>query len=100
MYLGSPLCFAAMQRWPFVRKWGTAIGVVILVISLLSSSWASQVWHLILTQGILYAIGGTFLYSPVILYVDEWFVRRKGLAYGVMWVSLSPFHRRMQTVIS
>lgn len=89
MYLGSPLCFAAMQRWSRVRKWGTTIGVVILIASLLS--WASQMWHLILTQRALYGTGGTFLYSPIILHVDERFVRRKGLAYGVMCVSYISF---------
>lgn len=25
-------------------------------------------------------------YAPTILFVDEWFVRRKGFAFGVMWV--------------
>ena len=87
MYLGSPVCFAAMQRWPFIRTWGTIMGVSLLVISLIASSWATQVWHLVLTHGILYAVGGTLLYSPVIQFVDEWFIRRKGLAFGVMWVS-------------
>lgn len=94
MYFGSPLCFVAMQRWPLVRKWGTSAGVVVLVVALLSSSWATQVWHLVLTQGVLYAIGGALLYSPVILFVDEWFIRRKGLAYGVMWVSIPSLSRR------
>ncbi|PGH11886.1 hypothetical protein AJ80_06951 [Polytolypa hystricis UAMH7299] len=85
MYLGSPVCFAAMQRWPLLRRWSTTAGLVILVVSLIATSFATAVWHLIFTQGVLYAIGGSLLYSPVILFVDEWFVRRKGLAFGVMW---------------
>jgi hypothetical protein len=87
MYLSGPFCFAMMHRWLFVRKWSAAIGTVIMVISLIASSWATQVWHLVMTQGVLYAIGGSFLYFRVILSVDDWFIRRKGLAYGVMWVS-------------
>jgi MFS family permease len=43
------------------------------------------VTHLIATQGVLYALGGSIAYSPCIVYLDEWFTRRKGLAYGVMW---------------
>lgn len=39
------------------------------------------------TQGVIAAIGGGLLYSPVTLYMDEWWVRRKGLAYGVMLAS-------------
>lgn len=49
------------------------------------SSLSNTVTHLILTQGIFYAIGGTLAYSPAIQFMDEWFVKRKGLAFGVMW---------------
>lgn len=55
-----------------------------MILALVASSFSRRVWHFILTQGVLYAIGGRFLYSPAILYLDEWFVRRKGFAYGVM----------------
>lgn len=87
MYLGSPLCFAALQLWPFLRRMCTAIGLAILIVALVASSFSTSVWHLILTQGCLYGVGGTLLYAPVIIFVDEWFIRRKGLAFGVMWVS-------------
>lgn len=33
----------------------------------------------------MYAVGGSIAYSPVMLYIGEWFVARKGLAYGLMW---------------
>lgn len=92
MYLGSPLCFAALQIWPMMRRISSYIGLVILIISLVASSFSTTVWQLILTQGCLYGIGGILLYSPVIVFVDEWFIRRKGLAYGVMWVSAFPKH--------
>ena len=41
--------------------------------------------HLILTQGVLYGLGGTLLYNPAILFLQEWFSRRRGLAFGIMW---------------
>lgn len=87
MYLGSPVCFAFMQKWPFWRTWSLFIGLSILVAALIASSFAKDVRQLVVTQGALYAVGGTFAYSPAIIFIDEWFVRRKGLAYGVMWVS-------------
>ena len=87
MYLGSPLGFMAMRRWPIVLRWGMRAGLVILVVSMIASSFATKVWQLVLTQGALYAIGASLMYYPIIIYVDEWFVRRKGLAFGVMWVS-------------
>ncbi|GME37341.1 MFS transporter [Neofusicoccum parvum] len=60
-------------------------GLFILSGSLALSSFSTHVWHLILTQGVLYAIGGSILYHPILIYIDEWFVRRKGLAFGIMW---------------
>ncbi len=60
-------------------------GLALTVASLLGASFANTVPQLIGTQGVLYAIGGVLFYSPVIVYMDEWFITRKGLAYGVMW---------------
>lgn len=34
---------------------------------------------------VLFGIGGCFAYCPCTLYIDEWFVRRKGFAYGIVW---------------
>lgn len=85
MYLGAPLCFLAFQRWPRLGRRGPFFGLPIIVLGILLSSYASQIWHLVLTQGILYAIGGNLLYYPIFNYIDEWFVRRKGFAFGVMW---------------
>jgi MFS family permease len=56
-----------------------------MCIALALSSFSQNTTHLILTQGILYAIGGSISYCPCLLYLDQWFARRKGLAYGVMW---------------
>ncbi|EAS28118.2 MFS monocarboxylate transporter [Coccidioides immitis RS] len=85
MYLGSPICFMAMQKWPFWRTWSIRIGFIIIIAALVTSSFATDVWQLVFTQGALYAVGGTLAYGPAIVFVDEWFVRQKGLAYGVMW---------------
>lgn len=46
-------------------------------------------WHLILTQGVLCAIGNGLVFSPTTLYLDQWFIQRKGLAYGIMWAAKS-----------
>ena len=85
MYLGAPFTFAALQRWPKYRLAYLPIGLFIMVTSLIGSSFASTVQHLILTQGVMYAIGGNLLYTPTIVFLDEWFVHRKGFAYGIMW---------------
>ena len=79
MYLGSPFMFAALQQFPNHKRSASVVGLAIIAIALVASSFSTTVTHLILTQGILYAIGGTMLYTPTILFLEEWFVKRRGL---------------------
>lgn len=85
MYLGMPFVMAILRLYPRVARWSPLAGLVIMCVSLAASSFSTSTWHLILTQGVMYAIGGSFGYNPCLLYMSEWFVRRRGLAYGVMW---------------
>ena len=85
MYLGAPFTFAFLQRFPSQRRHCSIIGLFVITLALIVSSFSTKVWHLILTQGVLYALGGTMLYTPAIVFLDEWFVMRKGFAFGVMW---------------
>ena len=85
MYLGAPLAAWVIARWPFMRKymlWGGYIGTMA---SLIAASFARSTAALLATQGVLYAIGGLALYFPAISLLDEWFVSKKSLAFGVMW---------------
>jgi hypothetical protein len=82
MYLDAPLVFGFLKRWPKLRRLSVVVGLLIMCIATISASFCHSVGQLILTQGILYAIGGSLAYSPTILFVDEWFIRRKGLAIG------------------
>ena len=100
MYLGSPVTFVALMRWPKLRRLCTVVGFLVLVLALLLSSFAQEVWQLVLLQGVLYGVGGAMAYCPCILFMDDWFVQRKGLAFGIMWVSrLGPdgLHRPVVT---
>lgn len=85
MYLDSPIVFRILRRWPHFQRWSTAGGVLLMCLALVLSSFSTKTVHLIVTQGVLYAIGGSFAYCPCILLMDEWFVKKIGLAYGIMW---------------
>src|ERR1700761_6433881 len=85
MYLSSPFVFAALKKWPKFRRPSVIVGLFIMCIALAGSSFSQSIAHLILSQGILYAIGGSLAYCPTIIFVDEWFIKKKGFAYGVMW---------------
>lgn len=85
MYLDLPLIIALLRLYPRQARWSPAVGIVLMCASLALSSLSQTTAHLIVTQGIFYAIGGSIAYCPCILYMDEWFIQRKGLAYGIMW---------------
>jgi len=82
--MGVPLS-PAFKRWPRlanITKWA---GIPIMAISLIAASFANEIKVLTITQGALYAVGGSIVYYPTLIFLDEWFIRRKGMAYGVMW---------------
>ncbi|KAK1720287.1 hypothetical protein CaCOL14_009428 [Colletotrichum acutatum] len=89
MYLISPFTFTILSRWPRLRRWFGPLGLVLTAVGFLLSSFATTVWQLIAAQGVICALGCGFLFTPTTLYLDEWFIKRKGLAYGVMWAGKS-----------
>lgn len=60
-------------------------GLVISFVSLFVSSFVSSIRGLIVLQGIGFGLGGGMLYTPVIVLLNEWFVRRRGLAGGIIF---------------
>lgn len=89
LYLLSPVTFTLLTRYPRLQMWCAPTGLVITVIGSLLSSFAEKVWQLIATQGVICAIGNALLFSLPSLYLDQWFIRRKGLALGIMWAAKS-----------
>lgn len=85
MYIGSPFVYAVCRLYPRQARWFTLAGLIIASLGLAMSSFCNSVPQLIGTQGILFGVGGCIAYCPCTLYIDEWFVRRKGLAYGIVW---------------
>ena len=50
----------------------------------LLAGWSTHTWHLLLTQGLLYGVGSSMLYFPLISVAPEYFDRRRGAAMGVI----------------
>ncbi|CAG8123034.1 unnamed protein product [Penicillium nalgiovense] len=84
-YLSCPLVIAAMILLPQWGRWFSSFGLIIMCLSLALGSFSSNITHLVLSQGVGFGIGGCIAYSPSILYMDEWFVHRRGLAFGITW---------------
>jgi MFS family permease len=85
LYLGTPFVVILCRWFPRQARWFTLAGLFIASLALAMSSFCTTVPALIITQGMLFGIGGCFAYCPSTLYIDEWFVHRKGLAYGITW---------------
>lgn len=70
-----------------VRTYGTHIimltGVVIQCAGYISASFASRIWQLHISQGVLIGCGIGFLYIPALPVLSQWFIRRRSLANGI-----------------
>lgn len=58
-------------------------GVVLETGALVASSFATKFWHLLLSQGLLFGWGSSFLYIGSIGIIPQWFTRRRGVANGI-----------------
>jgi multidrug transporter EmrE-like cation transporter len=88
IYISAPIVFGLLLSYPHLKRWACPSGLIIMCLSISLSSFSRTTTDLILSQGVGYAVGAGLAYAPTILFLDEWFVRRKGFAYGIMWVSI------------
>lgn len=89
MYMAGLILFPAYKTWPNLADRSKWVGLPLMAAALIGASFANNVNHLLLTQGVLFALGGSIVYYPCLVFVDDWFIERKGLAFGIMWVSQS-----------
>ncbi|KAI8581021.1 hypothetical protein K450DRAFT_234252 [Umbelopsis ramanniana AG] len=72
---------------PVVQRIGfrpaMAIGTILAPLGLVLASFATQLWHVYLTQGLLFGIGGAFVFAPSISLPPQWFVKYRSLATGI-----------------
>ncbi|KAJ7367326.1 major facilitator superfamily domain-containing protein [Mycena albidolilacea] len=72
-------------RYPQHRRKSMWVGAVLSCGALFGASYATEIFQLVLLQGVLYAVGGSLLYQPCISYMSEWFVARRGMANGILF---------------
>ncbi|KAE8155021.1 MFS general substrate transporter [Aspergillus avenaceus] len=89
--IGGLSISASLIIGPLVSKTyksiGTSItlllGTVILFASLFSASYATEIWHLYLSQGLCFGIGLGFLYLTAMSVLPQWFSTRRSFAMGL-----------------
>ncbi|KAA1476049.1 MFS general substrate transporter [Dentipellis sp. KUC8613] len=86
IYLTGPVIYPLLARYPQHRRASAWIGAVMCFVSLLGASYVTKITSLVALQGVIYGIGGSMLYAPCISFLSEWFVVRRGLATGIIFM--------------
>ncbi|TLD12692.1 uncharacterized protein PgNI_03137 [Pyricularia grisea] len=70
-----------------VREIGTRntllLGTAIVTIAFIGASFTTQMWQLVLSQGIAFGLGMGFIFVASVGVVPQWFVKRRSLANGL-----------------
>ena len=86
-YLGAPLAAASTKRFPKYQRQQIWLGWPLCILGLLLGSYTNSVGGLIATQGVMYGVGFVTLTYPIISMVNEWWIARKGMAFGLLSAS-------------
>ncbi|KAF2162907.1 hypothetical protein M409DRAFT_68867 [Zasmidium cellare ATCC 36951] len=79
--LVSPL--VAMTNEKLGTRVSLLFGTVLVSVSMLASSFATEIWHLFLSQGACFGYGMGFLYITASAVLPQWFSQRRSLAVGL-----------------
>ncbi|KAK3846243.1 MAG: major facilitator superfamily domain-containing protein [Linnemannia gamsii] len=68
-------------------RWGYRVtsiaGTCIMTAALVLASFSTKLWHLYLSQGLLFGIGASLVYFPSVAAPTHWFEKKRGLAMGI-----------------
>ncbi|CDS12707.1 hypothetical protein LRAMOSA04893 [Lichtheimia ramosa] len=60
------------------------LGTLLIAIGLFMAGFATEIFHLYLTQGLSYGIGMCFMYITIMGIAPQYFSRKRGLALGII----------------
>ncbi|RAL65324.1 hypothetical protein DID88_000892 [Monilinia fructigena] len=83
-YLGAPLSASLTKRFPRYQTHQIWLGLPICILGLVAGSFCNSVQGLIWTQGVMYGCGFVILTYPIISMINEWWIVRKGMAFGLI----------------
>ncbi|KAI9298764.1 MFS general substrate transporter, partial [Neoconidiobolus thromboides FSU 785] len=58
-------------------------GAALITLSYLLASFSTEIWHLVITQGFIFGLGGGLVYVPANTIITHWFDKHRGLATGI-----------------
>jgi hypothetical protein len=84
-YVSAILITPIYTRYPRSQKPIMHTGCILSAAGILLSGFATKPWHLIVTSGFMYPVGGAMVYLPSATLLFEWFQQKRGLANGIMY---------------
>jgi MFS family permease len=72
------------RRKPVWARWMATAGLLGCVVSNIASSFCRSIPQLMFTQGVLLGVSGSIAFCPLLIFADQWFDKKKGLAFGVI----------------
>ncbi|KAI0897092.1 MFS general substrate transporter [Annulohypoxylon nitens] len=85
--LGAPFSAMLTKRFPKYQRHLIWLGWPVCILGLVAASFSTSVGGLIGTQGIMYGVGFVTLTYPIVSMINEWWVARKGMAFGLISAS-------------
>ena len=83
-YMAAPIVIPLIKRFSIYRRYMIWIGWPLCLLGLVAGSFARTLATLIVTQGVMYGVGFTVFYYPIISMVNEYWSARRGMAYGIL----------------
>ncbi|KAI8341496.1 major facilitator superfamily domain-containing protein [Chlamydoabsidia padenii] len=72
---------------PMLARFGARIttlaGSILMSLGLILAGFSTEVWHLYLTQGVLFGCGASLVYMSVVAVIPQWFTTKRGVAMGI-----------------
>ena len=80
------ILFQILPKAARFRRTLVIIGITIMLLSLVLASCSQKAWQIVLTQGILYGIGGILLNFVHVSIFSEWFDKKQSQAMSIIWL--------------
>ncbi|KAI9484010.1 MAG: major facilitator superfamily domain-containing protein [Benjaminiella poitrasii] len=78
----SPLVQVCVARYGLRQV--IIVGTLFVTIALEMAGFSYEIWHLYLSQGILFGLGASCLYVTVMSVTPQWFTKNRGVALGIV----------------
>lgn len=94
MYITAVIIGPLFTRYPEHRAKMQYAGLALSVAGIIASAFATKPWHLVVTAGLMYPLGGCTYYFPAATLLFSWWQRKRGKppSFSMSACLLNPAH--------